>query len=37
MQVNLPALNQAWTVIITPNIPGYASTLTLRHKIIATK
>jgi hypothetical protein len=37
LQVNLPALNQAWTVVITPNIPGYASTLTLRHKIIATK
>jgi hypothetical protein len=36
MKVNI-AVGQAYTVVITPNIPGYAQTLTLRHKIIATK
>jgi hypothetical protein len=36
MKVNI-TIGQAYTVVITPNIPGYAQTLTLRHKIIATK
>jgi hypothetical protein len=40
MKVNVPAnqLNTPFTVVITPNIgAGYASTITLRHKITATK
>jgi hypothetical protein len=36
MKINI-TVGQAYTVVITPNIPGYAQTLTLRHKIIATK
>jgi len=30
-------IGQPYTVVITPTIPGYASSLTLRHKIIATR
>jgi hypothetical protein len=36
MKVNV-TVGQPYTVVITPTIPGYASSLTLRHKIIATK
>jgi hypothetical protein len=35
LRVNVPKLNTAYTVIITPNIGGYPSSMTLRHKIIA--
>jgi hypothetical protein len=40
MRVNVPTnqLNMPFTVVITPSLgAGYASTITLRHKIIATK
>ncbi len=37
LRVNVAKLNTAYTVIITPNIDGYPSSMTLRHKIIATK
>jgi hypothetical protein len=37
LRVNVPRLNTPYTVIITPNIGGYPSSMTLRHKIIATK
>jgi hypothetical protein len=30
-------LNQPYTVVITPNISGYPSGMTLKHKIVATK
>jgi hypothetical protein len=37
MRVNVAKLNTAYTIIITPNAAGYPSSMTLRHKIIATK
>jgi hypothetical protein len=36
MKVNI-TIGTPYTVVITPTIPGYAQTLTLRHKIIATR
>jgi hypothetical protein len=39
LKVNVPtnALNQPYTIVITPNIAGYPSGMTLKHKIVATK
>jgi hypothetical protein len=36
MKVNV-SLNQPYTIVITPNIAGYPSGMTLKHKITATK
>jgi hypothetical protein len=39
LRINVPSnmLNQPYTIIITPNVAGYPSGMTLRHKIVATK
>jgi hypothetical protein len=39
LRINVPTntLNQAYTIVITPNAAGYPSGMTLRHKIVATK
>ena len=39
LRINVPTnmLNQAYTIVITPNAAGYPSGMTLRHKIVASK